>query len=116
MGQQEDNDIQVENLRLQQKQVELQTQNSKVLPELVDKVQPIAEKYLEYLNKKLEKIEGPKIRWSIIGFVGLLLVIVLVSGVLVYANKLDSSSFTLVLGTMIGATLTLLGDIVLLQE
>ena len=67
----------------------------------------------DYFEKKLKHIEGPKIRWSIIGFLGMLLLIVIGTGVLVFYGKLDSGSFTFLLGTLIGGSITFLGDLLL---
>ena len=106
-------DVQLETLKLQQKQIELQTQNNKVLQQLINKGLPIIEKYI---NAKLEKVEGPRVRWSIVGFIGVLFIVVVGSGFLVYTGKLESGNFTFLLGTLIGATITFLGDIILPQS
>jgi len=106
-------DIQLETIKLQQKQIELQTQNNRLLQQLIDKGLPIVDKYF---NKKLEKVEGPKIRWSVIGFVAVLFVIIIGTGWLVYVGKLDPANFTFLLGTIIGASVTFLGDIIFTGE
>ena len=105
--------VQIEALKLQQKQMELQMQNNQILRQAIEKGLPILEKYF---NKRLELVESPKIRWSILGFVGILFVVVIGSGFLVYAGKLESGNFTFLLGTLLGATITFLGDIVLAPQ
>lgn len=106
-------DLQKEMLKLQQKQVDLQIKNSEILKSAVEEGLPLAK---EYFEKKMHHIEGPKIRWSIIGFLGILIIIVLGTGFLVYEGKLDSGSFTFLLGTLIGGAITFLGDLLLTHE
>ena len=101
---------QIETLDFQQRQFELQVQNVQFFHETVSKILPIAEKYY---TAKLTKVEAPKVRLSIIGFLLVLFVIVVVSGFLVYAGKMESSNFTFLLGTLVGGTITFLGDIIL---
>ena len=67
----------------------------------------------DYYNKKMTKLEGPKIRISLYGFIYLLAIIVIGSGLLVFYGKLEGSNFTFLLGILIGAMITFLGDLVL---
>jgi len=102
--------VQIETLKFQQRQLELQAQNAQFFHETVRKILPIAEKYY---TTKLTKVEAPKVRWSIVGFLIVLCVVVVVSGILVYAGKMESSNFTFLLGTLVGGSITFLGDIIL---
>jgi len=106
-------DIQLETIKLQEKQIEIQTQNNKMIQQLIEKGLPIADKYF---NKKLEKIEAPKIRWSILGFISILALVIVGTGYLVYVEKLDPANFTFLLGIIIGASVTFLGDILFTEE
>lgn len=101
---------QIETLDFQQRQFELQVQNVQFFHETVSKILPIAEKYY---TAKLTKVEAPKVRWSIVGFLFVLCVVVIVSGILVYTGKMESSNFTFLLGTLVGGSITFLGDIIL---
>ncbi len=103
-------EIQMTALRLQEKQLELQKQNKEILQKVVDKGLPILDKYI---HTQLKTVDAPRVRWSIIGFLGILFIIILGSGFLVYSGKLDSGSFTFLLGTLIGASITFLGDTIL---
>jgi len=103
-------DIQTETLKLQQKQLDLQMKNSEVMQKLITEGSPILR---EYLEKKMKHIEGPKIKWSIIGFLGILIIIVIGTGFLVFEGKVDASNFTFLLGTLIGGAITFLGDMIL---
>lgn len=109
----EEETIQIEMLKVQQKQLELQQKNSEILMQVVSQGMPLLK---EYCDSKMKHIEGPKIRWSIIGFLGILFLIVLVTGFLVYVGRLDGSNFTFLLGTLIGGAITFLGDMLLPSE
>ncbi len=106
-------DLELERLKLQKAQIESQNQSTKLLQQALEKALPVVEKYF---NAKLERVESPKVRWSIIGFIGILLMVLVMTSFLVYKGKLDSSNFTFLLGTLIGATISLLGDVILPKE
>lgn len=93
------------NPELGAKQVELWTK-------IVDKGIPLLEKYIESKNN----LEKPKFKWGILAFIFILSLMVLVTAFLVYAGKVDGSNFTFLLGTLIGATIAILGDILLPVE
>ncbi|HLD12344.1 MAG TPA: hypothetical protein VJB87_01995 [Candidatus Nanoarchaeia archaeon] len=99
-----------EELELQKKQLEAQLQGNQLLQKAIEQGLPLLH---QYFQTKLEKVESPKIRLGVIGFLVILLVMTLVSGGLVALGKLDSSSFTFFLGTMIGAAVTFLGELIL---
>ena len=106
-------ELQKESIELQKANLELQKENAKTMQNLFDKGVPLIS---DYMNKKLQKVETPKVRWPIIGFVIILTIIVVGSGLLVYLGKLDSDNFTLLLGTLIGASISLLRDIIVPSE
>ncbi len=106
-------ELRIQELKVKEKELEVQKSQNEMIQHALDKVIPIADKYF---NNKLTAVEGPKIRWSIIGFVLLLFVIVIITGILVYNGKLDGGNFTFMLGTLIGSAITLLGDIILPKE
>lgn len=104
------NKLKEEELKLQQKQLDLQMQNGQLFKDALEQGLPLLDKYL---TAKINQVEGPKIRWSIISFASVLVLVVALSGFLVYDGKLDASNFTFLLGTLIGAVITLLGDILI---
>ncbi len=92
--------------------VDLEKQRLVVFEKAIDKGLPILERYL---NSKLS-LEKPKFRWGLVAFITILSLMVLVTAFLVYNNKMDSGNFTFLLGTLIGATITMLGDIIIPRE
>lgn len=80
---------------------------------VIDKGFPL---YERYLNTKIEHLEKPKFRWSLIAFVLILTIVVLVTAFLVYHDKVDGANFTFLLGTLVGATITLIGDLLIPKE
>ena len=115
-----DDKIQLATIKLQEKQLELQTkrqdaqiENSKVIQSAVDQGLPLMK---EYYHAKMRTVEAPKFRWSIILFGTILFVCVVGSGVLVFFDKLDSGSFTFLLGTLTGGIITFMGDLLLLKQ
>lgn len=108
-----DYEIQKETIKLQRQQLKQQQQRTILFQKLVDQGMPRLDKYLQ---AKLHLIDKPKTRWTIIGFLLILFVAVIGTGFLVYVGKMDDGNFTFLLGTLIGASITLLGDIVLPNE
>jgi hypothetical protein len=94
---------------LEEKKIELELQRNKSFNMLVSQGLPLLEKYF---TSKLEKIEAPKFKWTLIIFGSLLTISVVGTGILVYADKVDSANFTFLLGIMIGSIVTLIGDII----
>ena len=105
--------IKEEQIKFQQKQLETQSQNIQFIQKAIEQGASLLQKYLD---AKIKNVEAPKIKWSIIAFVGVLVLVIIICGFLVYENKLDPSNFTFLLGTLIGAVITLLGDVLIPQE
>ena len=105
--------LQEKQIEMQIKQHEAQIENSKVMQKAVDQGMPILK---EYLHAKMQTVDSPKIRWSIILFGLILGLSVLGSGILVFFDKMDSGSFTFLLGTLIGGIITFMGDLLLPQQ
>ncbi len=61
---------------------------------------------LKFLEKKLLLHEAPIAKSTIRGFLAIVFIILIGSFVLVFANKLDSSSLTLIIGTILGYLLS----------
>jgi len=95
---------------LEEKQLDLQIQQAKNFNLLIEKVVPAVEKYF---TDKLHKLEAPKFRWTLIVFAILLAIIVIGTGILVYFDKIESTNFIFLLGILVGAMMTLIGDIIL---
>lgn len=115
-----DNKVQLATIELQKKQIDLQSKqlesqiaSSKLFEKAVEQGFPLLKEYMEV---KVQKIESPKFKWSILIFGGILLISVIGSGFLVFMDKLDSGSFTFLLGTLIGGMITFLGDIIMPQQ
>ncbi len=79
---------------------------------LVDRGLPLLERWFDNQHE----LEKPKIRWSIIGFILMLFLVVICTAVLVFFGKVDGSNFTFLMGTLVGAIITLFGDIVLPKD
>lgn len=103
-------ELQKKQLDLQSKQLDSQIASSKVMQQAVEQGLPLLK---EYVETKVHKLESPKFKWSILIFGSILLICVIGSGVLVFFDKLDSGSFTFLLGTLIGGMITFLGDVIL---
>jgi F0F1-type ATP synthase assembly protein I len=58
--------------------------------------------YLKYFDDKRSKHQTPITKLTITSFIITILVIIILTGVLVYVKILDSSSFTFIVGTLIG--------------
>lgn len=115
-----DEKIQLATIKLQEKQMELQAkqqdvqiENSKIIQKAVDQGLPLMK---EYYHAKMKHVESPKFKWSMILFGTILFICVVGSGVLVFFDKLDSGSFTFLLGTLIGGIITFMGDLLLPQQ
>lgn len=70
--------------------------------ELFEKVIEQIPGYLRYFDDKRSKHETPITKLTIKSFIWIVLIIVVLSGVLVFYKFLDSSSFTFIIGTLIG--------------
>ena len=112
--------IQLATIKLQEKQIELQSkqqeaqiENSKVIQKAVDQGLPLMK---EYYHAKMKTVDSPKFKWSILLIGTILFVCVVGSGILVFFNKMDSGSFTFLLGTLIGGIITFMGDLLLPQQ
>src|SRR3989344_1545028 len=102
-------DLETEKLKLKQQEIDLQERNNEILKEAIAKGTPLLQRHIELKNRN----EGSKVKWSIIGFLSILVIVISASTFLVYHDKLDPANFTFLLGTLIGATITLLGDIII---
>ena len=100
----------VELLKLQQKQLDLEQEKAKSLNSLLEKAIPLIEKYY---STKLEKIEAPKFKYTLIIFSFLLFVVVIGTGILVFYGKVSSENFTFLIGILIGSVITFLRDIII---
>ena len=105
--------LQEKQLEIQAKQQELQIENSKILQKAVEQGLPLMR---DYYQAKMQTVESPKFKWSILLFGTILFICVIGSGVLVFFEKLDSGSFTFLLGTLIGGIITFMGDLLLPQQ
>ena len=93
-----------------QKPAQFNKHQLKFFQDLMEKGFPILERYL---NAKMQHLEKPRFRWSLMAFVTILSIVILVTAFLVYHEKVDGSNFTFLLGTLVGATITLLGDLLI---
>jgi len=59
-------------------------------------------KILNYFEQKMLKHETPILKTSIRVFAGIVILIILGTGFLVYVEKLDAASFTFVIGAVLG--------------
>ncbi len=85
----------------------------KFFQELMEKGFPLLERYL---SAKMQHLEKPRFRWSLIAFILILSIVVLTTAFLVYHDKVGGANFTFLLGTLVGATITLLGDLLIPKE
>jgi hypothetical protein len=115
-----DGKVQLATIKLQEKQLDLQAQqqaaqieNAKVLQTAVEQGMPLLK---DYLHAKMKNVDSPKFKWSIVLFGAVLLVCVIGSGFLVFFDKMESGSFTFLLGTLIGGIITFMGDLLLPQQ
>ena len=95
---------------LEERQLELQAEQSRKVSSLIHKGISALEKYH---TEKLRRLDAPKFRWTLIIFASLLFLIVFGSGFLLFFDKIDKSNFTFLLGILIGAIMALIGDVIL---
>ena len=100
----------INKIELEKEKMKLQQEQNKNFNKLVDKGLPLLEKYF---TSKIEKLEVPKFKWTLIVFALVLLVSVGMTGVLTFFGKVGAENFTFLLGILIGAIITLMGDILL---
>lgn len=98
-----------ENSEIYNKELELQLRNSEMFQKIIEKGMPILEKYLD---SQITKVDAPKIKYSIFGLIMVLFGTLCLTGFLLYKGKLDSGSFTFLLGTILGASITFFGNLV----
>ncbi|NKQ38980.1 MAG: hypothetical protein HF967_05845 [Methanosarcinales archaeon] len=94
------------------KNSEVEVEKIKVYHILLEKGLPILEKYLE----NQQKIEKPKFKWGMIIFIGIIALVIVPTAILVFNDRVDGSNFTFLLGTLIGATLTLFSKLLIPNE
>ena len=99
-----DKEVQLKEIELEKEKV---SQSTKIWEKALEEGFPLLK---EYLNKKIEKLEVPKIRLSLIWFSIILFVVILITSFLVYAGKLEGSNLTFLLGIMVGAIITFLSS------
>ncbi|MBI2444842.1 hypothetical protein HYV43_00455 [Candidatus Micrarchaeota archaeon] len=105
--------IELKALELQETQLKLQLKSQENIQMLVEKGLPILEKYYQ---TKLERLETPKVQWTIIGFLVILILVTLGAGIMTYLGKLDQGNFTFLLGTLLGVSVTMLKEVVMPSE
>lgn len=108
-----DTEIQLQQLKVQEKQFEAQITNAKMFDKAIEQGLPLLK---DYLDNKMNKVETPKFKWTIGAFGAILLICVIGSGLLVFFDKMDSGSFTFLLGTLIGGIITFIGDVLLPKD
>lgn len=96
-------------LAVQEKQLDLQMKQAENFNKLIEKGIPLIERYI---TARIEKIEAPKFKWTMIIFSLLLFVVIIGTGFLVYQGKVSSDNFTFLVGILIGSVITFLGDII----
>ena len=97
-------------IKLEEQRLKLQTEQAKNVNKLMEKGLPLVEKYF---STKLEKLEAPRFKWMLIIFGGILVLSVALTGFLTFFGKVSSENFTFLLGILIGAIITLLGDVLI---
>ena len=70
--------------------------------ELFEKVINQIPGYLKYFDDKRSKHETPITKLTIKSFIWIVSIIIIFSGILVFYKFIDSSSFTFIIGTLIG--------------
>ena len=97
-------------MKIEEQRLKLQTEQAKNFNKIIDKGLPLLEKYF---TSKIEKLEAPRFRWMFIVFGGILIMSVGLTGFLTFYGKISSENFTFLLGILLGAIITLFGDVLL---
>jgi hypothetical protein len=85
------------------KRIELEIEKTRSLNKIIEEIIP---KLSEYFEKRMVGHETPILKQSIWIFFSIIILIVLGTGFLVYTQKLDTTSFTFLIGTVLGYLLT----------
>jgi len=100
----------IDQTEVQLKQTELQLEQAKNFGMLIDKLVPVAERYL---TAKMEKLEAPKFKWSYIVVCILLVILLVGSMILAYYGKISSENFAFLMGTVVGYLMTFMKDVII---
>lgn len=84
-----------------------------LMKEAINEIAPLVKDYYE---KRLNSLDAPVFKYTTLAFWSLIVVILGGTGFLVYAGKLDTSNFTLIVGITLGYLMTFIKKLILVEE